>query len=81
MFEANQTDARHSKAMLQLWSEACGQLLLHHLRFNAEVGENSSANNTLNDWQSHGGFRLSPALVGDDCTHGYGWVVNSRRQY
>src|SRR6266446_1184493 len=53
MFETDQTDARHSKIILQLWLKARRHLALHHLRVNTEVGENSPANYSLNNGQSH----------------------------
>src|SRR5882724_9189334 len=49
MFQTNQTDAGYGEATLQLWSEARRQLALYHLRLNAEVGEDSSANCALNN--------------------------------
>ena len=76
MFKPDQTNARHCEAPLQLRPEARRQLLLHNLRFNAEVGENSSADYTLNDWQFHGGTRLfDPSQSAMNARRDYGRIV------
>ena len=49
MLQTNQTDAGDGETLVQLRSEARGQLQLHNFRFNAEVGEDSPADYTLNN--------------------------------
>src|SRR6267142_6779703 len=50
VLKANQTDAGHGEATIQLWTEAGGKLSLHHFRVNPEVSKDSSADYALNNW-------------------------------
>ena len=73
VFKSYQTNARDRVATLQLGPEARRQLLLHYLRINAEVCQDSSADYTLNNRQFHvapnsfgstlGGFNLEVQLM------------------
>jgi len=49
MFKSYKTDAGHRVTTLQLGPEARRQLLLHYLRINAEVCQDSSTDYTLNN--------------------------------
>ena len=53
MFQPNQTDAGNREPAMQLWFETRGQLPLHDLGINAEICQDSSADDTLNDRQLH----------------------------
>ena len=70
MFKSYQTDTRDRVATLQLGPEARRQLLLHYLRINAEVCQDSSTDYTLNNRQFHGAANsFACILLGDQCRY------------